>query len=61
MDETLSPITEADLYAVFREVLISPDTAADEDEMLPLTTVREPVTTESKQRTAPPKKTAALR
>ena len=40
---------------------MSPESAAEEDEMLPVTTVVAPAMTETKQRAAPPKKTAAFR
>ena len=61
IEETRSPIIAADLYAVLSEFLISPDRAVEEGAMLPVTTVVAPVTTETKQRAAPPKKTAAFR
>ena len=54
-------MTAADLYEVLSAFLMSPVTAIDEGAMLPVTTVTDPARTDTKQRTAPPKKTAALR
>ena len=61
IDVIPSPRTAADLYEVFRAVLISPETADEEDAMLPETTVAAPAKTETIDRAAPPTKTAAFR